>query len=206
MKKTLLACFSGVALLSSCSFGTPSAFTDASRSAVKVDNTHEIGSRKIISFDPQKDMIYNPDMGFYNAVMIKIYNRTITSNGQQIYENEIEKDKKHLFEKDHETGLKINREGDTWSHVISGSNFDLLNLKFDLSAFSSNAKDKDKNSLGGSDTELNEIYLKNCMDDILGKLEELGKTAFVGFAYCWYDPNVSTTYYDNGEKKQMKNM
>lgn len=208
MKKTLLACISGIALLASCSFENTAATADydVSRSATKSEKNYKIGSRNILSFDPQKEMIYNPDMGFYNAVKITIYNRVISSeNGQPIYAYEIEKDKRHLFQDNQNKGLKINGESGSWSEIIKNSNFDLLNLKFDISDFSSNSKNKNGNLLGGTDTEFDETYLKNCMDDILGKLEALGKTAFVGFAYCWDDPKGEMIAYEKGlEVKKTK--
>lgn len=123
-----------------------------------------------IDYNDSNLIIYNPDMGFYSA-----YDLEVLSDG--VYDCNW----KCIVIRDEE-GNKTNKYEGSYSNKAK---FDLLHLKFDLSAFSDNAIraiDDEGKTTKGKTGELTEAALDG-IDKILQAVEDAGKTSIVRFCY-----------------------
>lgn len=128
------------------------------------------------------EIIYNPDVGFYSAMDIKV-----EQNG--IYDFAWKKE------------VIGNQSATLYNGSYnSGATFNLIHLKFDISDFSKNGYLRDSTSQEDAANRTDKELTSAALSDISGLLDSLRtgeKTAIVRFAY---DPGYSgKTYKDNGK-------
>lgn len=116
---------------------------------------------QILAGDSGK-IFFNPDMGFYSAVKVKIDTNGTITNIDEVYD-------------------EINHSVENVSSYSSGYHFNLVNLEVDLSAFSGRVNESKK------DIALTENHLK-ALEEVLDQLLENEKTTVIRFAY---DPDFS---------------
>lgn len=191
MKKTVFVwAMVALSLFSSCSFDARGEVSDdvaRSASSNAVGTQKSIGEGNIIPFDSSK-IIYNPDMGFYNAIPVKLHKDgtcEITDKKYLIFPEENPSEKHKIF-----TGLKMNSAMSDWSKIIEGSNFNLLNIKVDLSEFSSTGTYDHDSGIPTFGQTYSKITNTKGIEELLEAVEKAGKTCFIGFAYSWSDPKA----------------
>ncbi len=204
MKKTVFVwAMVALSLFSSCSFDARGeASDDVARSASSnaVGTQKSIGEGNIIPFDSSK-IIYNPDMGFYNAIPVKLHKDgtcEITDKKYLIFPEENPSEKHKIF-----TGLKINSAMSDWSKIIEGSNFNLLNIKVDLSEFSSTGTYDHDSGIPTFGQTYSKITNTKGIEELLEAVEKAGKTCFIGFAYSWSDPKAKIKNQSADKEKEV---
>ena len=123
-----------------------------------------------IDYTDSNKIIYNPDMGFYSALDLRVLPTGVYDCSW-----------KCIVIKD-ESGNETKKYEGSYS---SDAKFDLLHLKFDLSAFSDNAIreiNSDGTTVKGNTGDLTQAALDG-IDQILQAVEDAGKTSIVRFCY-----------------------
>ena len=141
--------------------------------AMENNSSAVIHSESQILAGDSGQIFYNPDMGFYSAVKVKIDTEGHITNIDEV-------------------NYEVNHSVEEISSYDSGSHFNLINLEVDLSAFSGRVN-KSK-----SDIALTENHLKE-LEAVLDSLYENEKTTVIRFAY---DPDFSEKLvsYEEGGK------
>ncbi len=125
-----------------------------------------------LDYTDANQIIYNPDMGFFSSKLV-----TVTPDGVTNKESVIK---------------KITKPAGRFSGTYNkDDNFDILLLKFDISAFS------ERN--GGEEIKLTDKALDD-ISSILASFQGTGKTAFVQFAY---DPDYDGKKTTNSKGEQV---
>ena len=162
MKKIFTIFLASFLFFSACAMENPS-----SNKAVMDSET------QFLSGGDSGQIFFNPDMGFYSAVKVKIDTRGNITNIDEVNE-------------------EINHSVEEISSYNSSYHFNLINLEVDLSAFSGRVN-KSK-----SDIALTENHLKE-LEAVLDSLYEKEKTTVIRFAY---DPDFSNklvSYREDGK-------
>lgn len=151
MKKSITYIFAGLLILAGCSMG-----------GGDKSNTSDSGR-----------IIYNPDMGFYSAIKVKIARDGTITNRNEVNE-------------------EINHTADKVTSYKDSYHFNLVHLKVDLSAFSGRVNET------GKDVELESTHLSE-LGEVLSELKNKEKTTVIRFAY---DPDYDNKLvsYQDGEK------
>lgn len=144
-----------------------------------------------LNYTDSEQIIYNPDMGFYTAIDICVEENGIRNKTEVLEE------------------IKAEAVGYSGSYN-SDAKFNLLHLKFDISAFSDNAirKITKNENTGKVTTGKTQALTKSALDDIeevLHAVEVAGKTSIVRFSYD-YQYQGQKKYADNGNNEIRDNL
>ncbi len=159
-----------VVLFLSCNNSLSGSENNGCSSQTQTENdAEETLVRQSLDYSDSNQIIYNPDMGFYSAIDICVEQNGVLNKSSVL---------SHISE----TAAGFSGTYD------DNAVFNLLHLKFDLSAFSSNAirninkEGEVGNVTSGVTGELTAAAL-NDINEILGAVEEAGKTSIVRFCY-----------------------
>lgn len=144
--------------------------------------------KQSINYEDSNEIIYNPDMGFYSAVDLQVLYDGVDN----------------LTSKCKEIKKTASKYSGSYS---SGAKFDLLHLKFDLSAFSDNAIraiDDNGKTTKGNTGDLTQEALDG-IEQILKVVEDAGKTSIVRFCYD-YKYQGQKKYADENNKVIIDNL
>ncbi|WP_039923795.1 DUF4832 domain-containing protein [Treponema sp. JC4] len=172
MKKIIFISLSAILIFSACAMEIKSS-KKASEDAVNDSEPAVTDSEAQILAGDSGQIFFNPDMGFYSAVKVKIDTRGAITNIDDVYD-------------------EINHSVENVSSYSSGYHFNLVNLEVDLSAFSGRVNESEK------DIALTKNHLK-ALEEVLDQLLENEKTTVIRFAYDPDYNNKLVSYTENGK-------